>query len=111
VDVEDDIEELKELVKKNIAATQENTRILRKMRRGAFWGWIFYIIWWLLIGGVVGAAYYYYLQPYVNKVEALYGISQQESQNWNEQVSNFLKYFGQQKQQSSTQQVSTSTAQ
>ena len=109
MDVEDDIEELKELVKENIAATQENTRMLRRMRRGAFWGWVFYIIWWLVIGGVAGAVYYYYLQPYVNKVEALYGVSQQESQNWNEQVANFLKYFGQQDQRASQATSTPST--
>jgi uncharacterized membrane protein len=110
VDVENEIEELKELVKENIEATEENTRLLRKMRRGAVWGWAFYIVWWLIVGGVTGAAYYYYVQPYVVKVERLYGLSQQQTQSWNDQVNNFLKFFSQQNQQRGSQsQTSTST--
>lgn len=100
--MDEDIEELKELVKENIEATEETNRMLRKMRRNAMWGWVFYIVWWLLVAGVAGAAYYYYLQPYVTKVEQLYGLSEEQSKNWNEQITSFLKYFGQ-KAPSSTQ--------
>ncbi len=93
VDVEDEIEELRELVEKNIEVTQDTNRVVRKMQRSATWGWILRIVWWLVVAGVTGAAYYYYVQPYVVKIEQLYGLTQQQSQSFNEQVVNFLKYF------------------
>ena len=110
MDVEEEIRELRELVEENLAATEETNRLLRKMRRSARWAWIVQIVWWLAIAGVTGAAYYYYVQPYVAKIEQLYGLTEQQSQSWNDQVTNFLKFFGQQ-QNSQTHTTSTTTAQ
>ncbi len=102
VDVEDEIEELKELVEKNLEVTQETNRMVRIMRRNATWGWIFQIVWWLVVAGVTGAAYYYYVQPYVMQIEHLYGISQQQTQNWNNQIGSFFKFLSQHGVSSST---------
>ncbi len=95
MDVEDEIEELKELVEKNIQLSQETNRMVRRMRRTATWGWIFQIVWWLAVAGATGAAYYYYVQPYVARVEHLYGVTQEQTQHWNNQIGGFLKLFGQ----------------
>lgn len=95
VDVEGEIEELRELVEKNIAITQETNRMVRKMRRNATWGWIFQIVWWLVVAGVTGAAYYYYVQPYIMQIEHLYGLSQEQTQNWNNQIGGLMKFFTQ----------------
>ena len=65
------------------------------------WLWVFQMVWWLAIAGVTGAAYYYYVQPYVAKIERLYGLSEEQSKSWNDQVTNFLKFFGQQGQKES----------
>jgi uncharacterized membrane protein len=94
--VDDDIEELKELVKQNLAATEESNRMLRKIRRSARWAWILQLVWWVVIAVVTGAAYYYYVQPYVQKIEHLYGLSKEQTQSFNDQVTNFLKFFNQQ---------------
>ena len=96
MDVEGEIEELKELVEKNIAVTQDTNRMVRKMRRNATWALVFQVVWWLVVAGVTGAAYYYYVQPYVMQIEHLYGVSQQQTQNWNNQIGSFFKFLSQQ---------------
>ncbi len=93
MDVEKEIEELKELVLKNIEVTQETNRIVRKMRRGAIWSTFLRLVWWLVIVGATSASYYYIVQPQVDKIAKIYNMGQEGSQNVNNQVSNFLKFF------------------
>jgi len=102
VNVEEEIGELKELVEKNIEVTEETNRVVHKMRRSAMWGMVMQIVWWVAIAGATGAAYYYYVQPYVAQIQRLYGASQTQSQNLNEQIVNFVKFLGQQDTHSST---------
>lgn len=97
VDIND--EELRGLVKKTLALTEENNRILRGMRSSARWGRFFSILWWIIIIAVSGAAYYYYLQPYVEKAEQLYnqiGQTGQQAESYGAQFAEFLKQFGNQ---------------
>jgi hypothetical protein len=92
--VDPEIEELKELVKQDLAISADTNRAVHKIRRGANWGRLFQFIWWAAIIAVSGAAYYLYLQPYVAKVEALYGNMQQTSaraQTFENQVVSFVK--------------------
>jgi len=105
VDVENEIDELKGLVTKNIEVTEDTNRIVRKMRRTSRLAFIFQIVWWLIVAGVTGAAYYYLVQPQMAKIEQLYGMTQAQSQSWNDQVTNFLKFF--QAQQSQSHATST----
>lgn len=93
--VEGDIEELRELVKKNLALTEETHRIVRGMRSAARWGRFFSIVWWLIIIAVTGATYYIYVQPYVATIEKAYG----NTQNFETQVQNFFHNFGKQSSQ------------
>lgn len=84
-------EELRDLIKKNIAITEETHRIVRGMRSSQRWGRFFAIVWWLAILAVSGATYYYYVQPYVDTVVRAYG----STQNFETQVQDFFKNFGQ----------------
>jgi hypothetical protein len=67
-----DIEELRALVKQNLALTEDINHTLRKMRRAAAWGRFFQTVWWIAVIAVSGAAYYYYLQPNVDQIEHFY---------------------------------------
>jgi hypothetical protein len=86
-----DIEELRDLVKKNLALTEETNRIVRGMRRAARWGRFFTIVWWLIIIAVSGATYYYYVQPYVQQIEKAYD----NGKNFQQQFQQFFSQFGQ----------------
>ncbi len=101
------LEEVKELVKKDLAMTQDTNRIVHKMQRAARWGRFFQIVWWVAILAVSGAAYYYYLQPYVDKLQGAYANLQatgQKAQSLETQVQNFFKNIG-----STSTQTATST--
>jgi len=58
--------ETRELVEKILELTEENNRILRKMRRSMFWGRVMSIIYWVLIIGI-SLGLYYYLQPVIDR--------------------------------------------
>jgi len=46
--------------------------MLRKMRRAALWTRAWHLLYWLIIVGIsVGA--YFYVQPYVEKLQSIYG--------------------------------------
>ncbi|MCX6820128.1 MAG: hypothetical protein NT019_02500 [Candidatus Adlerbacteria bacterium] len=89
--MDEDIEELKELVKKNLQMTEDTHRIVRGMRSSARWGRFFSIVWWLVVLAVSGATYYIYVQPYVQQVENAYT----NGKNFETQVQDFFKNFGQ----------------
>jgi hypothetical protein len=66
-----ELNELKELVKRDITLATETNHMLRDMRRSARLGLVFQIIYWLLILGVLGAGYYY-VSPYINELFGFY---------------------------------------
>lgn len=105
--MDEDIEEVKELAKKNLALAQDTNRVVHKLRRAAWWGRFFQLLWWVAILVVSGAAYYYYLQPYVGKLEQAYANFQQsgrQAQSLEQQAQNFFKNLG-------TSQTATSSHQ
>jgi len=60
-----DDEQIKKLLKQNLAISKESLKILKKMHRTQVLGRLFKIIYWaIIIGGIFGA--YYYLQPFVS---------------------------------------------
>lgn len=60
--------ELQSLLRRNLELTEENNRLIRSMRRMAFWGGVLRFGWWLLILVIVPlAAYYFYLAPYITE--------------------------------------------
>ena len=65
--------ELKELLQKNLELTAENNRILRSMRRMAFWGGLIkFVVWGVLLIGLPLAAYYVYVAPYLPQLLSAY---------------------------------------
>ena len=85
--------DIKELLRRNIAIAEDTNRTVHKLRRAAAWGQFWRIAWWLIIFAVSAAAYYLYLQPYVQKIESLYGQVQQtgtQAQSFGQKVSNFF---------------------
>ncbi|MDE1924965.1 MAG: hypothetical protein KGH79_02180 [Patescibacteria group bacterium] len=88
------IEELKELVRQNISLSGETNKMLHAMRRGARWRTFFSIVWWLAIFAVSGAAYYYYLQPYLERLIQLYQQFQQGGQHAQSAGQQLSSFFG-----------------
>jgi hypothetical protein len=87
--VDEEIDELKELVRHNTKVAEETNRIVHGMQRSARWGVFFRIFWWLTIFGISSALYFYYVQPYVAEIERLYG----GAKGWSEQISNFFEQY------------------
>ncbi len=51
---------------------EENHAMLRKMRRATIWARAWHLLYWLIIVAIsVGA--YFYIQPYVEKLQSIYG--------------------------------------
>lgn len=83
MDQQQEIEELKELVQKDIEIGAETRTMVHQMRRSARWGMFFTVLYWLLILGILGASYYY-VSPYINKIFSVYqSIQRQSAQNQN----------------------------
>ncbi len=56
----------KEFFDRLMQLTEENNRMLRRIRRAAFWTGISRIIYWIILIGIsVGA--FYYIQPYIQQ--------------------------------------------
>lgn len=92
----DEIAELRSLIKKSLALTEETNRMVHKMRRAALWGRIFQFVWWVLVIAVSGAAYYYYLQPYVTDITNFYsqlGMSSPNQPSIGSELQTFMQKF------------------
>ncbi len=64
--------ELKELVRQNIALSQETNKMLHSMRRSAWISRAIRITWIVLLIGSSLLAYSY-LQPYIDQILSIYG--------------------------------------
>ena len=61
-----------ELLKRNIAISEENNDILRSIQRSMRLARIMSILYWvIIIGSAVGA--YYFIQPYLDQMMGIYG--------------------------------------
>ncbi|HLP43827.1 MAG TPA: hypothetical protein VK145_00945 [Candidatus Nanoarchaeia archaeon] len=61
----------KEFFDRLMALTEENNRMLKRIRRAAFWNGLIRIVYWLIILGIsIGA--YYYVQPYLEQLITTY---------------------------------------
>jgi hypothetical protein len=88
--MDQEISELKELVRRSISLSQENNKMLHSMRKSARRSAIMRVVWWLAVFGVTGAMYYYYLWPYTQRILELY----QNAQHALEQAQQFGSQFG-----------------
>jgi hypothetical protein len=76
-----EIEELKELVRRNIALAEDTNHTIHKMYRATIWGKVFNILWFLSVLGLTGFVYYYFLAPYLGNIMELYSQAQNVLQN------------------------------
>ena len=58
----------KRMLEKVMQMTEQNNRILRKMRREVLWGRFFHFIYWVLIIGIAVVSYYY-IKPYLGSLD------------------------------------------
>jgi hypothetical protein len=66
----------KEFFDRLMKLTEENNRMLRRIRRSAFWTGVTRTIYWIVLVGIsVGA--YYYVQPYLKQLIATYQATQE----------------------------------
>jgi predicted PurR-regulated permease PerM len=87
------IDELKELVRQNILLTQDTNKIVHKMRRGAAWGRVMTLVMWFVFFVLPIVVSYYYFQPQITKIEQIYTQLQQDNkqaQSYQSQLSNFF---------------------
>jgi len=75
--VDADVEELKDLLKRDIAISEDTNHMVHSMRRSARWGVFLKIVWWVAILFASGAAYVLYVQPYVEQLQQVYGQVQE----------------------------------
>ncbi len=91
-----EIEELKQIVKRQGEVIDETNRMMHSMRRGQRLRLLWSVLWWGAILTVSAGTYYYYLQPYVVRLEQAYaGFQTQEhnAQNLQSQITNWFKQF------------------
>ncbi len=85
-----EIQELKELVKRQAAKIDDTNRVVHSMRRSSRMRTLLSILWWVAILGLSAASYYYYIQPYVDQFNKAYG----NTKNFELQVQNWFAQFG-----------------
>lgn len=73
------IEELKELVRENIAIAKDNNKMLHGLRRGAWMSRLMRVLWIVLIVGASLYSYVYF-QPYIDQILGLYNNIQELQQ-------------------------------
>jgi hypothetical protein len=86
-----DMQELKELVKRQAILNADTNKVVRSMRRSQRVHTFFSVAWWVLVLCVSAYSYYTYVQPYVQEITKAYG----SAQGFQQQVSGFFgQYFG-----------------
>ncbi len=103
-----EIEELKQLVQRNLALTEDTHRMVRRMRQAVAWGHFFKVLEWVIIIVLCVLAYTYYIRPYFEHLSQAYQNVQtqtQQVQNAGNEFLNFIKNHFTPPQQSSSPQV------
>ena len=86
-----EMEELKELVKRQAVQIMDMQKTLHGMRNAQRRHLIYKIIWWLVVTGVATFVYYTYLWPYVEGIMEFYG----GIEGYQEQIATFFNNFRQ----------------
>lgn len=93
-----EVEELKQLVRRNIEITKETREVVDKMHRANRRSTILRWSWRLFVLGAFALGYYYFVLPYVVQVMGLYESVRggaEQAQGFGSQFSEFFKNFGQ----------------
>lgn len=69
-----------EMLRQTYELARENNKMLRKMRRNAFFGWIIKLLVWAVILGVPVYLYFTVLQPVFSDVQQTYQGIQESTQ-------------------------------
>jgi hypothetical protein len=86
-----DMQELKELVKRQAQLNADTNKVVHSMRRSQRVHTFFSVAWWLLVLCVSAYSYFTYVQPYVEQILHAYG----SAQDFQHQVGGFFgQYFG-----------------
>ena len=88
------IEQLKELVRQNIALTQETNKMLRGMRSAGRLKSFFWIIVFLASTAVSLYTYFYFVAPRIEQIKTIYQTNIAPIQNSGSSVFDFFKSFG-----------------
>jgi len=64
--------EIKQLLKKNLELTEQNNRLIKKMRRSAIFGNILMIVWWAVIIGIPVYLYFTFFEPFLVDLQTAY---------------------------------------
>ncbi len=89
-----DIEELKNIVKRQGQVIEDTNRMLHGMRRGQRLRTLWSVLWWLAIIGLSAGAYYY-AQPYVSSIVTAYQSAQhgvQQAQSFPQLIGDYFKH-------------------
>ena len=87
------IEELKQLMRQNIALAQETNKMLRSMRNA---GRIKSLMWWVVVVLSIGVSvwsYYAFVEPRVQQIENIYQTNIAPLQGASGNILNFFKNF------------------
>lgn len=64
--------DIQKLLKENLALSEENNKILKRLQSNMRWGRFIHAVYWIIIiGSAFGA--YYFAQPYINQLMEMYG--------------------------------------
>ena len=83
----------KRLIQRTLKLSEENNKLLRKMRRSMRWGQVFTAFYWLVIAGTA-VSVYYFIQPFIESALSTLQILSSgvdELQNTGEELSSSLK--------------------
>ncbi len=83
----------RDLLQRNLQLTEENNRLLTKMRNAQRRSAIFRVLWWVIVFGASAAFYYYYLWPYMQQILHLYQQMQEGGQHAQDALAKFQLMF------------------
>jgi len=88
-----EMEQLKELIRQNIALAQDTNRILKGMRNASR---IKSLFWWILVLASIGVSvwsYYAFIEPRIQQIENIYQTNKAPLQGTSSNILSFLKNF------------------
>ena len=65
-------DDTRQLLKKTLKVAEENNRLLKRMRRNAFFGGILRLMWWAVIIGLPVYLYFTVFEPYLVDLNETY---------------------------------------
>lgn len=84
-----EIQELKELIQRTIALSEETNKRVSSMQRSARLSRFLGFLWWAAILVISAYTYYYYVMPHVERILELYG----SAQGFEDQFAEFFSQF------------------